>query len=219
MQDAGVLRSFRTILFLSAAFAVLAGCALDRAELYEAGGAVPSEIDDLRVLTYRDDPATEDWTDLVVPDGAILEEGDAFREDDSRTAEADEPAEVRRLFTRIARGRTVLVQLDRASGALQVWEFVDGSDGPLLATGAATADATNEVDGGGYLTVVREADAGEASVVVDGDDDVMVERIATHTPDDGVDLHIDVYLVDGSGRTTVTYEDARGTTDYVVVAR
>lgn len=197
------------------------GCTLDRAELHAAGGRIESEIDDLSVLTYRDDPATDDWTDLVVPDAAVVDEGDAFREDDSRTAAQDEPADLRRLFTRVGEGRTVLVQLDRASGGLRVWEFVDGSDGPLRAVGALREGTDEveptEVESGDFVTVVREAGAGDAEVVVSGDDDVSIELVATHTPDDGVDLHVDVYVVTGAGRATVAYDDARGSTAYELV--
>ncbi len=219
MQDARMPRPTRTLLVVLGSVSVLAGCTLDRAELHEAGGTIESDVDDLSVLTYRDDPATDDWVDLVVPDAAVLEEGDAFREDDSRTADADEPAEVRRLFTRIASGRTVLVQLDRASGTLQVWEFVDGSPGELLAAGTAAPGSTTDVASDDHLTVLRDADAGPAEVVVDGDDDVSVDLVATHGPDDGVDVYVDVYEVTGEGRTSITYEDASGTTVYELVVR
>lgn len=218
MQDAGMPRRTRALPLLLAAVLATGGCALDRAEMHETGGVIRSEIDDLSVLTYRDDPDADDWVDVVSPDAAVLEEGDAFREEDSRTAEPDEPADVRRLFTRIGEGRTVLVQLDRRSGELQLWDFVDGTDGPVSATGIASGDRPTEVDDGGYVTVVRAAGAGEATVVVEGDDDVTVERVATHGPSDGVDLHVDVYVVDGTGRSTIIYRDERGATDYVVVA-
>lgn len=211
-----------TLVALALSVAIAGGCSLDRAELHEAGGVVPSAIDDLRVLTYGDDPATDDWVDVVTPDPAVLEEGDAFREDDSRTAADDEAAEERRLFTRVAEGRTVLVQLERESGDLQVWEFVDedaDAPGPISATGIATDDGPNDLDDGDRLAIVREGDAGEATIEVTGDDDVTVERIASHVPSDGVALYVDVHVVTGAGRVTVTYEDDRGTTSYDVVVR
>ena len=216
-----MLRPTRALFALLATLSLVAGCSLDRAELHEAGGRIESEVDDLSVLTYRDDPASDDWVDLVVPDAAVFEEGDPFREEDSRTAADDQAADQRRLFTRTATGRSVLVQLNRATGELQVWEFVDGSsdrDAPLLSAGAADADATTDVESGGYLTVLRDADAGEADVVVDGDDDVTAEPIVTHTPGDGVDVYVDVYLVTGEGRATLTYDDESGITVYEVVA-
>ena len=212
-------RSTLVVLMLLAA--TVGGCTLDRAELYEAGGIIPSAIDDLRVLTYRDDPATDDWVDVVTPDPAVVEEGDAFREENSRTAADDEAADSRRLFTRVGGGRSLLVQLDRASGELQVWEFVDEADdagGPGSGIGVADERETNEIEDDGYLTVVRGADAGDATVAIDGDDDVFVERVATHMPDDGVDLYVDVYAVSGLGRAAVNYDDDRGTTTYDVVA-
>ena len=202
-----MLRPTRALFALLATLSLVAGCSLDRAELHEAGGRIESEVDDLSVLTYRDDPASDDWVDLVVPDAAVFEEGDPFREEDSRTAADDQAADQRRLFTRTATGRSVLVQLNRATGELQVWEFVDGSsdrDAPLLSAGAADADATNDV--------------GLAGVVVDGDDDVTAEPIVTHTPGDGVDVYVDVYLVTGEGRATLTYDDESGITVYEVVA-
>lgn len=209
-----------TLVVLALVIAIAGGCTLDRAELYEAGGVVPSAVDDLRVLTYRDDPATDDWVDIVTPDPAVLEEGDPFREDDSRTADADEAADARRLFTRVGEGRTLLVQLDQASGDLQVWEFVDqGADAsaPISATGIAIDDGPNDLEDGDRLTIVREGDAGEATVEIVGDDDVAVERIASHGPADGVALYVDVHVVSGVGRVTVTYEDDRGTAIYDVV--
>lgn len=216
-----MLRPTRALLALVATLSMVAGCSLDRAELYEAGGRIESEVDDLSVLTYRDDPATDDWVDLVVPDAGVFEEGDPFREEDSRAADDDQAADQRRLFTRTATGRSVLVQLNRTTGELQLWEFVDAddeADGAILSSGAAVPDATNDVESGDHLTVVRDADAGEAEVVVEGDDDVSLEKIASASPGDGVDVYVDVYLVTGEGRATLTYEDATGTTVYDVVA-
>lgn len=214
-------RSVRAACLVFAAVVAVGGCTLDRAELHEAGGTITSEFDDLRVLTYRDDPATDDWVDLVTPDPAVLDEGDEFREDDSRTASPDEPADVRRLFTRVGSGAALLVQLDRVSNDLQVWEFTEDGDDPagaFRASGIARDDEPNEVEDGDLLTVVRSADAGDAVVEISGDDDVVVERVATHVRDDGVDVRIDVYNVTGLGRATITYADDRGTTTYDVVS-
>lgn len=217
-------RTVRAACLLLSVAVVVGGCTLDRAELYESGGVVPSGIDDLRVLTYRDDPAADDWVDVVIPDPAVLEEGDAFREENSRTAADDEVADARRLFTRVGEGRSLLVQLDRASGDLQVWEFVDEADevdeagSPVGGSGVASESETNEIDDDDYLTVVRPADAGDATVEIGGDDDVAVTLVGSHTPDDGVDLRIDVYAVSGLGRVTVTYDDSRGSTTFDVVA-
>ncbi|MDE0803722.1 MAG: hypothetical protein OSA99_10395 [Acidimicrobiales bacterium] len=214
-------RTVRAACLLLSAAVVVGACTLDRAELYEAGGVVPSAIDDLRVLTYRDDPATHDWVDVVTPDPAVLEEGDAFREENSRTAAEDEVADARRSFTRVGEGRSLLVQLDRASGDLQVWEFVDEADDagdPVGGTGIANEGQTNEVVDGGYLTIVRPADAGDAAVEIIGDDDVSVTLVGAHTPEDGVAIRIDVYAVSGLGRVTVAYGDGEDVTTYDVVA-
>ena len=216
-----MLRPARAAGLLLVALVAVGGCTLDRAELHEAGGVVTADLDDLRVLTYRDDPAADDWVDLVTPDPAILEEGDPFREEDSRTAADDQAADRRRLFTRTDAGRSVLVQFNRTTGELQIWDFVDeggDQDGPLSSSGAADADAPNEIESGGYLTVLRDAGAGEADVVVDGDEDVTIEPVAGHAPDDGVEVYVDLYLVTGEGRATLTYDDGSGTTVYEIVA-
>ena len=89
-----------------------------------------------------------------------------------------------------------------------MWEFVDGSGGDITGTGVARVGETTQVTSGDRVTVVRDGDAGTTSPEVEGDDEVDVELLGAHGPDDGADLRVDVFQVSGTGRVSIVYDDA-----------
>ncbi|WP_436795346.1 hypothetical protein [Actinospongicola halichondriae] len=203
---------------LIATLVLVAACAFDEAEIFEAGAPqIDAEVGQLRVLTYDDDPARDDWVDVVAPDPAVFEEGAAFREADSRTAADDQPAEERRLFTGLADGRTLLVQLDTVDGQIQVWDLVVGDADQPFSDGTAVARAGEDfvTDRGSHVVVVRSGDDGEADTI----EASGLELVASHTPDDGADLHVDVYRADVAGEFTISYEIGPDVVTYSVTVR
>ncbi len=170
-------------------------------------------LGELRVLTYEADPSVDAWQDVLTPDPDVFEEGDAFREDDSRTAAADEAAEVRRLFTAARTGRTLLVvancdPCDRATrdAELLVWELVAGDAGPAFAPmdGLASTGEPLDLGVGELFVVVRDgtAEAVEPRVVAE---EVNVALVGRHGPDDGVDLRVDVFVTVAPGVASIVY--------------
>lgn len=214
MQDAAVRTRDRHHRFrwlaVVVAVASSAACGLDQAQLYRAAAPqVTAEVGQLRVLSHDDDPATEDWIDVVTPDPAVFDEGDAFREADSRTAAEDQPAEVRRLFTGVAAGRTLLVRLDRSGDDVIVWDLVVGDpDQPFSdGTQVAVPGRPTDVAVGDHVVVVRPGADGPADPVPDGGAEPVVELVGRHTPDDGADLFVDVFVARSVGEVDVTYDD------------
>ena len=190
----------------------LVACDLDEAELYRAGAAqITADVGELRVLAYEDDPAVDDWVDVVSPDPTVMDEGDRFREDDSRLAAADEPAEIRRLLTAVARGRTLLVQVDCGAcpvaddAGILVWDLLvgDAERDVSAETAIARPDERFDVDAGDFVTVVHEAEPTDADVIGEGGG--AVRLIARHEPSDGADLYVDVYLATTPGALTLAY--------------
>lgn len=207
--------------------AVLAGaCGDDQAQLVRPGAdAVHADIGELRVLTYEDDPSDDAWQDVLTPDPAVFAEGDAFREDDSRTADADEAAQVRRLFTATGTGRTLLVAAncdpcDRTTrdAELLVWELVAGDAGPAFAPmdGLASPGEPLELDVGQLFAVVRDgtAEAIEPRVVAD---EVNVIPVGRHGPDEGVDLRVDVFVTTAPGVASIVYGSGPDAAAYPLV--
>lgn len=206
---------------------VLASCALDEAELYRSGAAqVSADVGDLRVLAHHDDPAEDRWVDAVAPDPLVVEEGEPFREDDSRTAAPDEAAELRRLFTGVSPGRTLLVTVDCGACAdgdghgtdaeVHVWDLVVGEHDRSFSEGTSFARPGEAfaVEVGGLVTLVRPAGAGAASATELVDGDGQVRHLAAHEPGDGADLYVDVYLATAAGPVTISLRDATGVVGY-----
>ncbi len=203
-QDAAVFRRLLLVAVL-----ILGACGLDEAELFRAGAPqISAEVGQLRVLSYDDDPA-DDWVDVVGPDPAVFEEGDSFREADSRTAEDDQPAEERRLFTGLVPGRTLLVQLNEVDDAVLVWDLVVGepdqpfSDGTII----ARAGRSTSVEVGDHFAVVRSASLGPEDAVFTTGEDPTVQLVARHQPDDGADLYVDVFVATSAGSVDLVYGD------------
>ena len=226
----------RRLLVAAAAIGVaaaLAGCSMDEAELLGPDtDRISAEPDQLRVLTYPDDPR-DGWIDVVVPDERVFREGDEFREQDSRTADDDEPAERRRLLTAVEPGRTLLVELNcpGCAGApptgpsevtdLHVWDLVVGDGDGWFSAGTAIARAgeTHDVSVGDYLVVVRPGDEAPATPEVSGKDPVPLRLVASHAPGAGADLHVDVFVAVGAGDATIAYDTGDAPTEYRVDVR
>lgn len=219
----------RRLVLLATCGLVLAACALDRAELEEPGATrIDAEVGDLRVLSHHDDPVDDRWVDVVTPDPAILEEGAEFREADSRTADEGQPAEKRRLFTAQAPGRTLLVTVDcdpcgtdghEPDAELLVWDFAVGDADDTFSAGTeyARPDVETVVEVDGFVVVVRPGSDGPArGIDVSFPDGGGLRQVAAHTPDDGADLFVDVYLATGAGVGILTFEDATGPVEYPV---
>ncbi len=203
-QDAPVLRRLLLVAVLC-----LGACGLDEAELFRAGAPqVSAEVGQLRVLSYDDDPS-DDWVDVVGADPTVFEEGDSFREANSRTADNDQPAEERRLFTGLAPGRTLLVQLNEADDEVLVWDLVVGepdqpfSDGTII----ARVGRSTSVEVGDHLAVVRNASAGPEDAVFTTGEDPIVQLVSRHRPDDGADLYVDVFMTLAAGNVDLVYGD------------
>lgn len=193
---------------LAAVLLMAAACALDEAELFRAGApTITADVGQLRVLSYDDDPATDRWIDVVTPDTDVFEEGDAFREADSRTADDDQPAERRRLFTGTGAGRTLLVQFDEVDGDVLVWDLAVGDPDQEFSDGTdvALADRPITVEVDDYFAVVRPVSAGPADAAFTTGDDPIVELVGRHQPDAGVDLFVDVYLGVAPGDVGLVY--------------
>ncbi len=209
-QDARVLR--RLLLF---ATVLVTACAFDEAELFDVGAPqITAEVGQLRVLSYDDDPESDHWVDVVSPDAAVFLEGDTFREADSRTAGDDQFAEERRLFTGLADGRTLLVQLDTVDRQVQVWDLVVGDPDQPFSAGTAVAREGEvfPVERGSFVTVVRPGAGGPPADVEAG----ALELVAGHTPEDGADLYVDVYRSDRSGTFTLVYDTGSSVERYPI---
>lgn len=236
-QDAAVhhpaLRFLTPAVVLLTLVGAATGCSFDEAELIGPDTVqVTAEPDQLRVLTYSDDPGDR-WVDAVPVDPAVFSEGDEFREQDSRTAEPDEPAERRRLFTAVAPGRTLLVELncpschDRAPQAptdvigIHVWDLVVGDpDQPFSSdTAIAHPGTPQDLTAGEYLVVVRPAAEGPAEPTLLGDEPTPIRLVASHAPDDGAELFVDVFVAATPGATTIAYDADGSTTEFPVVVR
>lgn len=212
-----VFRTARVV--LSCLLAIGAGaCNFDEAELVRPGASViTAEVGQLRVLSYPVDPAAgDDWVDVLAPDPNVVEEADGYAEDDgARLADRDEAADRRRLFTAVGTGRTLLVEVNcrgcrngipttpSSDTSIHVWDFViDPTTSDLTAgTDVAVPDAETTQPIGGYVVVVR-APAADVQPLeirpVDGDP-VSVRRIASHAPDAGADLYVDVFVATTTG--------------------
>ncbi len=191
----------------------MSACALDEAELFRAGAPqISAEVGQLRVLSYDDDPG-DDWIDIVTPDAMLFEEGDAFREADSRTASDDQSAEQRRLFTGRAPGRTLLVQLNEVDDELLVWDLVVGDPDQPFSDGTHTVHAGRQIqiDVGGYVVVALDASGGPATEVVSAaPDGASLALVASHEPSAGAPVWVDVYRAVDPGSFTFAYRDVGG---------
>lgn len=224
-------RNARLVRLAALAVLVVTGCALDEAALVSPGsGAIEAEPGDLRVLSYRDDPTVGDhWIDVLEPDPTVVREGETFREEGSRVAEPDEPADVRRLFHAVAEGHTVLVQVncrDCEGGVpstpvdqtgINVWEFVVGDAGsePLTAAAnGARTGTTTEVDVGEHVVVVRP---GEPAASIEAPDGLL--QIARHRPEGDRGLHVDVFATLAPTEGTILYLVDGSEVEFPVVVR
>lgn len=193
---------------------------------------VTADPGQLRVLRYHDDPtAGDDWTTVLAPEPAVMTATGAFREAGSRTADEDEPADVRMLYEAVAPGRTLLVQVDCRGcddGAgvpetdvddtgIHVWDLLVGDGGRLLLSGAAaTAGEEHETALGDHVVVVRQP--GEPDALAPLDEEVLV-HVARHRPgDEGPDLLVDVFAAVGQGGATITYGRGAPGDEYPVLA-
>lgn len=205
-QDAPVLPHLLLVAMLC-----VGSCALDEAELFRAGAPqITAEVGQLRVLSYDDDPV-DDWVDVVAPDPAVFEEGDSFREADSRTADDDQPAEERRLFTGLRPGRTLLVQLNEVDDDVLVWDLVVGDPEQPFSDGTSIARVgrSTSVDVGDRFAVVRAASAGPEDAVFAAGEEPIVALVARHQPDAGADLFVDVFVAMSAGRVGLVYGDEK----------
>jgi hypothetical protein len=159
----------RRLLAIALALAV-GGCSnLDEAALVDPGEVVTADPGELRVLRHRDDPLAGDrWIDVLEADPEVFVRDRSFRQEDSRHAEDDEPADVRLLYEAVAPGRTMVVRLDcRGCGRhgvpstppdetdLVAWDLVVGDGGePSLGGGALVADEVVDVEVGDHVVVV-----------------------------------------------------------------
>ncbi len=194
-------------------------CSFDEAELIRPGtAAISAEVDQLRVLSYSVDPtAGDDWIDVLGPDPTVVDEAAEYLEDDgARLAEADEPADRRRLFTAVGAGRTLLVEIncrdcrDGVPGTtppdtgIHVWDFaVDPATSDLSAgTDVASPDLVTTRAVGEYVVVVRDANDGATPLgevpSADGEE-FPLELVAFHAPDAGADVWVHVYLAARAG--------------------
>lgn len=236
-QDAAVHRPVHRLLtpavLLLGLASAAAGCSLDEAELLTPETAqVTAEPDQLRVLTYPDEP-DDRWLDAVPADPAVFTEGDEFREAGSRTADDDEAAARRRLFTAVAPGRTLLVELNcpscddgppRAAAdvvGIHVWDLVVGEPDQPFSPGTAIARAgtAQELTVGGFLVTVRPATEGPARPTLVGDEPRPLRLIASHTPDDGAELFVDVFVAVAPGAASVVYDADGTTTEFSAIVR
>jgi hypothetical protein len=199
--------------------ALAAGCTeMDEAALVDPGEQrVAADAGDLRVLRHHDDPpAGDEWLDVLEPDPAVVTRTGAFREDDSRHAEADEAADLRLLYEGAGEGRTILVRMNcrgcrdgvpalpPEDVELLVWEFVIGDPGdrePTLGSAAIAPGRAHQVGVGDHVVVVRAARGGS----VEGLDDEVLRLVASHEPGGAGDLAVDVFAAVGSGETSFRY--------------
>lgn len=211
-----------------------AGCSLDEAELLGPETVrVAAEPGQLRVLSYPDGP-DDHWIDAVPPDPEVFVEGDEFREQDSRTADDDDPAERRRLLTAVAPGRTLLVELncprcdrdhptapEQVTG-VHVWDLVVGDPEQTFSAGTPIArpGTSQELAVGEYLVTVRPgADGPARRELVGRDRRAPLVLVASHTPDDGADLYVDVHVALATGDATLTYTAPGTPTSYPITVR
>lgn len=214
-------------LFLVASLAGACGDAavdFDQAAMVDPATAqVRADPGQLRVLRYHDDPtAGDDWTTVLAPEPAVMTATGAFREAGSRTADADEPADVRLLYEAVAPGRTLLVQVncrgcddrfgvpetDVEDTGIHVWDLLVGDGGQLLLSGAAaTAGTEHETPLGEHVVVVREPGAPDDLGPLDGE---VLVHVARHVPDAGPNLLVDVFAAVGEGGATISYGDGPG---------
>lgn len=154
--------------------------------MYDPGvAAVTADPGQLRVLRYDDDPASQEWVDVVAADPAVYVEGRSFREADSRDAPDDEPAERRRLFDAVDPGRTLLVEIDCGActevAALDTGSNGDGSN--ETGSDETGSDGNGDDDRPGPVLHVWDLRVGDADddspfsdgtdVVVAGDDEIV----------------------------------------------
>lgn len=228
-QHAPVLppgRAALALLVLASLFGACsdAGFDFDEAAMVDPGTSqVTADPGQLRVLRYHDDPtAGDDWTTVLAPEPAVMTATGAFREAASRTADDDEPADVRLLYEAVAPGRTLLVQVncrgcddrvgvpetDVEDTGIHVWDLLVGEGGELLLSGAAaTAGEEHETTLGEHVVVVREPDALRELGPLD--EEVLV-HVARHVPDAGANLLVDVFAAVGEGGATITYGNGQG---------
>lgn len=224
-------RNPRLVLLAALAALVPASCTLDEAALVSPdSGVIEAEPGDLRVLSYHEDPTVEDqWIDVLEPDPSVVREGETFREEGSRVAEPDEPADVRRLFHAVAEGHTVLVQVncrDCDGGVpstpvdqtgIHVWEFVVGDAGsePLTAaSNGARTGTTTAVAIGDHVVVTRSGDPAASIEAPDG-----LVQIARHRPEGDRGLHVDVFATLAPAEGTILYLVDGSEVEFPVVVR
>jgi hypothetical protein len=172
------LRRLATLVAVALAVAGCGGGGGTAALIDPGESPVTADVGDLRVLRHRDDPtAGDEWIDVLEAHPDVFERTGAFREEGSRTAEPDDPGDVRLLYEARSPGSTLVVRMDcRGCGddgvpstpvegtELLAWELVAGSrSGPeRYGDGAAVAGEVAEVRVGDHLVVVREgADTSE----------------------------------------------------------
>lgn len=210
-QHAGVPARLLALVLLGL---VAAGCGgMDAAAMVDPGTSpVTAEVGDLRVLRHRDDPTAGDrWIDVLHADPSVFERTGSFREEGSRTAEDDEPADVRLLYEVVAPGRTLVVRMDcrgcgpdgvpdtaPADTRLLVWELVAGEGGELgLGASALQAGEVSDVEVGDHVVVVRPASDERELRSHDGE---VVRLVAAGTSDG---LRVDVFAAVGPGRSSI----------------
>lgn len=210
----------------------LSACSLDEAELVSAGAEqVTADVDELRVLRRRDDPARDRWIDVVAPDPEVFDEGVPFREEDSRTADDDEVADSRRLFTAVGDGRTLLVEMNcttctddvpRPGSDLElvVWDMVVGDGGPTFSPGTdlARPDDPTAIAAGDLVVLATPAEGAVEPVLrTSGGRPAPLSLVATHRPDDGADVFVEVYVATEPGDAVVLHRLPSGdTTTYEI---
>ncbi len=221
------MRSLRLVASSAVALLVLttAACSFDAAELVEPDATqIDADVGQLRVLRYREDPSAGDrWVDVVTPDPTVVEAGDSFREVDSRTAEDNGPADRRRLFTGVARGRTLLIELNCigcddgrpatsvSDTGLHVWDLAVDQPGTEFTDGTLLPEpgSVTSLDIGQYLVVVRGGDSvgdgdGDVDPEIVGDEPTVLRPVARHRPADGADLFVDVFVAVTEGEAAVS---------------
>jgi len=216
----------RLVLLCAGAALAVAACGGDTAAMVDPGGPpVTADAGDLRVLRHRDDPtAGDEWITVLEAHPEVFERTGAFREEGSRTAEDDEPADQRLLYEARGSGRTLLVRLDcRRCGAdgvpstpveeteLLVWTLVSGSGGgpTRLGPSALVPGEDAEVEVGDHVVVVEPDDRLDRQPLLGGE---VLRLVATHDAP-----RIDVYAVVAPGRGAAVYGGGAEVT-YPVVA-